>query len=430
MTKMINVLVYPADTEIGLEINNALKYVKFIHLVGASPTHRHGRFVYREFIGNLDETDDTRLLQQFNDLIETHQIELIFPASDQMALFFATYEDKLNATVIGSDRVTNEIARSKRLTSEFFADDGILPAYYPTPEQVDTFPVFVKPVIGAGSEGASVVHSREELDHKLADGEDYLITEYLPGHEYTVDCFTDRFGKLCFTGFRERRRVKGGISVNSVDLAIPAAVRAIATIVNRKLNLRGVWFFQVKQNTRGEYRMMEVATRVAGTMCLHRGQGVNLPLLSIYDRLNYPIQIQQNTYHIEVDRALSNKYQLSVEYGTLVIDFDDTITLKGQINPLVMYLLYQVKNRQIPIVLLTRHQHDLAATLARYHVDPQLFDQIHHVTRQTSKGAIVAQYANPIFIDDSFAERDNVLEEVGCPVFDVAAVEGLIDWHA
>lgn len=430
MTKKINVMVYPADTEIGLEINNALKYVKFVHLVGVSPTNRHGGFVYADFVPNFDAPDDDQLVTKFNQLIEDHHIDFIFPASDQMALFFATHEPHLGATVVGSDRVTNVIARSKRETSEFFEKDGILPRYYPTADQVQEYPVFVKPVIGAGSEGVAVAHSRAELDRKLSDGTDYLITEYLPGAEFTVDCFTDRFGKLCFTGFRERRRVKGGISVNSVDRPTPRTVQGIANIVNRKLNLRGAWFFQVKQTAGEQYRMMELATRVAGTMCVHRGQGVNLPLLSLYDRLNYPIQVQQNQYHIEVDRALSNKYRLGIDYGTLVIDFDDTITLREQINPLVMYLLYQVQNRSVPIVLLTRHKHDVLQTLAKHHVDPQLFTAIHHVDSQQSKGQVVARYSRPIFVDDSYAEREQVLREAGCPVFDVSAVEGLIEWRA
>lgn len=428
--KTTNVLVYPADTEIGLEINNALKYVKFIHLIGVSPTMRHGRFVFADFLGNFDADTDDKLIKRFNALIEAKQIDMIFPASDDMALFFAAHQARLNAEVIGSDWFTNRIARSKRRTSEFFADEGILPAYYPTADEVDQYPVFVKPVVGAGSDGVALIHNKDELQYKLVDGKDYLITEYLPGKEFTVDCFTDRFGKLCFSGIRERRRVRNGISVNTANTQLPDEVRAIATIINRKLNLRGVWFFQVKQTANGEYRLMEFATRVAGTMCLYRSLGINLPLLSIYDRLNYPIKIQENHYQIEVDRALSNKYQLSVDYRTLVIDFDDTITLKNQVNPLTMYLLYQAMNQQISIVLLTRHKANLTETLRRLNIDPHLFTAIHHLTDQTPKGPIVAQYVKPIFIDDSFVERDNVLQEVGCPVFDVAAIEGLINWQS
>lgn len=428
--KTINVLVYPADTEIGLEINNALKYVKFIHLVGVSPTQRHGKYVFADFIGHFNAANDSALIDQFNALIKTKQIDMILPASDDFALFFATHEAKFNAQVIGSDQFTNEIARSKRRTSEFFAHDGILPTYYPTATDVTQYPVFVKPVVGAGSQGIAIIHDKAALEHKLADGNDYLITEYLPGQEFTVDCFTDRFGKLCFSGFRERRRVKSGISVNTANLDLPPAVAAIAHLINQRLNLRGVWFFQVKKNAAGQYRLMEFATRVAGTMCLYRNLGINLPLLSIYDRLNYPINIQQNDYQIEVDRALSNKYQLSIDYRTLVIDFDDTITLKDNINPLTMYLLYQAKKQHIPIILITRHQADLAATLKRFSIDPQLFTTIHHLTDQSPKSAVVAQYTKPIFADDSFAERDNVLQEVGCPVFDVTAIEGLINWQA
>lgn len=95
-----------------------------------------------------------------------------------------------------------------------------------------------------------------------------------------------------------------------------------------------------------------------------------------------------------------------------------------------MYLLYQVQNQHIPIVLITRHQYDLDKTLQRLNIDPHLFTTIHHLTDRSPKSTIVAQYSQPIFIDDSFIERDNVLQEIGCPVFDVTAIEGLINWQA
>ena len=40
---MINVLVFPCGSEIGLEVHNALKYDKHINLVGLSSVSSHGR---------------------------------------------------------------------------------------------------------------------------------------------------------------------------------------------------------------------------------------------------------------------------------------------------------------------------------------------------------------------------------------------------
>jgi hypothetical protein len=427
--KNVNVLVYPADTEIALEINNALKYNKAIQLSGASPTSHHGRLVYQPFIPYVaGPTENPDFLDDFNQLLQQHQIDFIFPGSDDLALYFCEHAADLLADVIGSDLTTTRIARSKRATYDFLAAEAFLPRYYTQADEVDQFPVFVKPVIGAGSFGAEVIANAAALQKKLADGQDYLISEYLPGKEYTIDCFTDRHGQLRFSGCRERCRTRNGITVSTHSQPLPPEVARIAQRLNQLLQFRGVWFFQVKENQAGDYRLMEIATRVAGTMCLYRNQGINLPLLSIHDRLGEPITIQQNQFDLTVDRALSNKFQLQLDYQTVLIDFDDTITRGQQVNPLMMYLLYQFQNEGKTIILVTRHAGNITETLTQLHIAPSLFQQIHHLKANEAKGILAQQYPNPIFIDDSFGERQNVLDLAGCPVFDTSALESLMHW--
>ena len=46
---MINVLVFPCGSEIGLEVNNSLKYDKHINLYGLSSVPCHGKFVFQNY---------------------------------------------------------------------------------------------------------------------------------------------------------------------------------------------------------------------------------------------------------------------------------------------------------------------------------------------------------------------------------------------
>lgn len=119
-----------------------------------------------------------------------------------------------------------------------------------------------------------------------------LILDYLPGKEYTIDCFTDRHGVLRFVGpHRERARILNGISVNSFPVKDPVFSN-MAEVINKNLKLRGVWFFQVKEAKDGELGLMEIAPRVGGTMGLTRNMGVNLPLLTILDAMDTEINEQ------------------------------------------------------------------------------------------------------------------------------------------
>ncbi len=66
---------------------------------------------------------------------------------------------------------------------------------------------------------------------------------------------------------RMRKRIKTGISVNSVIVELPAEVKQIADAINEKIVFDGVWFFQVKLDRNGHYKLLEMAPRVAG-VCL------------------------------------------------------------------------------------------------------------------------------------------------------------------
>ena len=58
------------------------------------------------------------------------------------------------------------------------------------------FPVFAKPIVGYSARGTKKLNSQEEVRAYLDGKDNMLVVEYLPGEEFTVDCFTDRHGEL------------------------------------------------------------------------------------------------------------------------------------------------------------------------------------------------------------------------------------------
>ncbi|MDQ3279463.1 MAG: ATP-grasp domain-containing protein, partial [Bacteroidota bacterium] len=257
---------------------------------------------------------------------------------------------------------------------------------------------------------------------------DYVLMEYLPGDELTVDCFSDRHGVLRFTGPRKRHRTFGGISVNSFTIPISEEIRQIAEIINNRLQLRGLWFFQVKQNVAGDYKLLEVSVRTAGTMNLYRNLGVNFPLLTIYDLLDYEINIICNDYYLEVDRALFNRYRSSLQYDTIYIDFDDTITKNKLPNPFVMMFLFNARNNGKCIKVITRHEFDFDQTLHELGIHKSLFTEVIHLDWTTKKYLSIKETKDVIFIDNAYVERAEVHTHLGIPVFDVDAIQSLINW--
>ena len=70
----------------------------------------------------------------------------------------------------------------------------------------------------------------------------------------------------------------------------------LAGRINEALEMRGAWFFQVKENSQRKLVLLEIAPRIAGSMGLVRNQGVNLPLLSLYDAADLDVVISSNNF--------------------------------------------------------------------------------------------------------------------------------------
>ena len=428
MIDVKNVLVFPAGTEVAFEIHAALSRSKFVRLFGATSVPCHAEFVYERCLEDFPFVDEPGFLERLNQAIDQWGIDYVYPAHDSALLTLTRLQEQIHARVVTSPLETVEICRDKNRTYAFLAGADYLAASYARAEEVPAFPVFIKPAVGQGSQGARRIDSREQLEEAMADGVEYAICEYLPGAEVTVDCFTDRHGVLRLVSPRSRERIRAGIAVRSRLLPANRRIQEIAEDLNRRLSFNGAWFFQLKQNAAGDYRLMEAAPRIAGTMGATRNRGANLPLLTLFNLWGYDVDLLLNDNAQLLDRAFISRFETDLQYQTVYVDFDDTLVLGQRVNSELMMFLYQARNAGKDLVLLSRHSRDLKEDLRRFAISEDLFCKVIRL----GDGEEKADYIGPdsIFIDDSFAERRRVRERCGIPVFDVDMVESLLDWRA
>jgi carbamoyl-phosphate synthase large subunit len=418
------VLVFPGGTEIGLEIRQALAWCKEVELFSAgAPVSNHAPFVFaRHFV--VPMVDQAGWLETLREVVCTNRVTHIFPAHDDALLALAEHASQLPAKVVTSPIETCRITRSKVATAR--ALEGILPTpiLFSKVEEVREFPVFLKPDRGQGSQGVELARDQEELAalHRKDTGR--KIFEFLPGREFTVDCFSDREQGLLYASGRERRRIKSGIAMDSA-LANDSRFTEYARAINSVLKLHGAWFFQTKEDRAGILKVLEVAPRIGGTSALSRARGVNLPLLSLYEAEREPVTIAVGNQKIEIDRALVNRFRSDLSYRVLYIDFDDTLIIRNEVNVELVKLLYQAVNRKIRLVLLTRHAGEINEMLRHYRLEG-IFDEVIHLRANEPKADFIRE-KQAVLIDDSFAERTAVHNRTGIPVFAPSMVEVLFD---
>jgi len=422
-----NILVFPGGTEIGLEVWNSLKECKDVSLFSAcNDLSNHAPYVFKNHFIVPDVHTDC-WIEPLKDVISKNKIGFILPCHDDVIVALAERSNELSAKIVSSPLSTCQLCRSKTKTYEIFKNLLPVPRVFDKFSEISQFPVFVKPDKGQGSQGASKVSDLETLYSLLKSNPDLIILEYLSGKEYTIDCFTDRKKGLLFCGGRERIRTKSGISMNSkpVDTKLNAIFREYANIISKTIDLHGAWFFQLKEDDKGVFKLLEIAPRISGTMATHRVMGINFPLLSIYESEGIEIEIAQNNYDVEIDRALINRYRHNIKYDKVYVDLDDTLIIKNKVNVHLIKFLYECVNKNCEIILITKTVNDINTYLNKWKL-ANLFDKIILLNKKDSKADYIDP-VNSIFIDDSFSERISVSRKCRIPTFDCSMVELLIE---
>lgn len=139
--------------------------------------------------------------------------------------------------------------------------------------------VILKPRQGSGSRGVELLQSVADVPPNKRN-DDWLVQEFLPGEEYSVDVLTTPEGLVVASVPRCRIKVDSGIAVAARTLHDTA----LEEFARRVVRATGVTFaanVQFKRRTDGTPCLLEVNPRFPGTMPITVKAGVNMPVLSL-----------------------------------------------------------------------------------------------------------------------------------------------------
>jgi hypothetical protein len=399
---MKNVLIFPAGTEIANEMIDSLRNNKLFNLFAASSIHpSHADFNF-DRVYNLPNVDDENFLDELNNLCGILSIDLILCAHDDVCHGLSKMESYINSNVVTHSFGVNDIVRFKDKTYDF------LKGFIPVPDYTDEFPMYVKPKRGAGNRNSSKINNHFELNSffNSYDRDEYVQLEYLSGDEYTIDCFSVN-GELKFCGARIRSKTINGISALSSEVSNDE-FKGYANKINDILNMNGSWFFQMKRDSLGVLKLLEIAPRIGGSSALYRIKGINFTELDLYNTMGRDVEILYNDVEISLSKHLNPVYKTKIHFDNLYVDFDDTLLLNEKyINTDVISLIFECKNNNKKVHLLTKHKGNLNKLLDNWGIS-RIFDSIVKIDKNDRKINYVED--NSILIDDSFSERKEFLD--------------------
>jgi len=421
-----NVLIFPSGMENGIEIRKSLMYCKEVDIFSATANVENQAFyLYKE--NNLARhVNSDGWIDDLNKAIEKDNIDLVYPANSLVIDALNDNRDRINADILLPSKETIELTRSKKKTIIALENVIDVPTVYNSVDEIESFPIFIKPDRGYGSQGASKINNREALRGVNLD--EYILQELLPGKEYTIDCFSDAKGSLLFSSGRERSRVRMATSMHAEDVSddLNSLFENVAKSILEQIPIAGAWFFQMKEDAFGRLKLLEIDIRIAGTMAFNRCKGVNFPLLSIYQHYEQDVGVLVNDVDFSLDRCLKNRYLMNYDFDTVYVDLDDTIIIKDKLNIELVAFLYQCVNKGIKIILLSKNLLDDKNKYLKDWRIYQLFDEILWLEEEDKKYKYMKS-EKAIYIDDSFSQRRETAQMLKIPTFDCSMVEALLD---
>lgn len=418
---MKNVLFISCGSLTATEVNFALRSNDEYKLFGSSTYKNHGEYIYKNYISDLPNMSDNSFIDKLNEIIEKYKISFIFSGHESMILFLQEHKNEIKATIVSSCYETALICRYKSKTYKALEGFDFVPRTFKLHE-VTEFPVFVKKDDDQGARHAYRVEDRQQLE-LYASQDNMIICEYLPGEEVTVDCFTDRYGNLRLCNPRAADRMMAGIDVHARRILNDPIITDIAENINKTIKFHGQWFFQIKKDINGKYKLLEIATRFAGAFGLTLGMDINLPLLALRDFDGKDIEISYNDLPIEADKQFISRFETPIEYDTVFLDGAEVFSCQGHIDAGFMRFVYQCVDKRKKIVLITEEPESSLKRIDSLKISTSLIDTC------ISGLENCQSLTKSILISSNDQKRKRLREERHMICFDPSSIGTLIDWR-
>ena len=209
--------------------------------------------------------------------------------------------------------------RAVRTYEEFL--DAVHALGYPS------VPVCFKPAVSNGQRGFRILRSDADLAYLLLETKpdstvttlelvapilaggfrkELLVSEYLPGMEYSVDSLVDRGRTLAMV---PRKRVDTRLGISSVGVVYrDDEVMRVAEAINEAFQFDYNVNVQLKYGADGIPKLVEINPRVSGTICLSVEAGPNLPYLAIQQALGEAFTVPEVEWGVAMARYLGEVY--------------------------------------------------------------------------------------------------------------------------
>jgi carbamoyl-phosphate synthase large subunit len=301
--------------------------------------HAVGRYLHKGSFVKVPKAGDPGYKDFVLKYCVENGINLVMPLVTRELFVFAEYKEEFaraGVRVLVSQSSALNIANNKSDLYQFLKNAGDVIPDFLRVSDIDSFRsaisalgfpssvVCFKPSVSNGSRGFRILDNNIDsydllFNHKPNNTyislenalsilssrpfPELLVSEFLPGEEYSVDCLANN-GHLELAVPRFRKRMLEGISIEGEIVKNDDLIQKSEDII-RRIGLHGNIGIQFKKSVDGKFKLLEINPRVQGTIVAALGAGVNLPVLAVKQEMGMEI----------------TKSEMEVRWGTNFIRF-------------------------------------------------------------------------------------------------------------
>ncbi|MEC0331603.1 ATP-grasp domain-containing protein [Paenibacillus macerans] len=229
------------------------------------------------------------------EIILKENIDIIFPVASYDTPFFAQRKarlEQMGVQLLVCDMSTHERLHNKKTMYETMRTIGIpVPRYY-GPHPPLFYPAIIKPAASSGSKNVCKLENDGDYRYWSSKLKEYVVTDFIEGTEYTVDCLFDKSNRLVLSNVRERVKMNGGAVVITRQAESAAVLTSILQKIEAHLKIEGPVNFQYIADRENRLFLTDFNTRFAsGGLPLTVAAGYDIPNLMIRIMLNQPVDV-------------------------------------------------------------------------------------------------------------------------------------------
>lgn len=217
MTKQINIMITSAGGLIGTFLakhltKNMMEGYRYRLVAVDFSEHVYVKHLADRFY-KVPMTGGQGYAEQIFALLKKEDIHILFPTSAMDVSFFSGIKKDIQAAgvslLICDPDALHTLHHKKKMMAFMNRLQIPVPEIYEKKEDI-RYPAMIKKCESSGSRGVWKLENEQDYEYWSAKLGDHVVTTFIEGNEYTVDCLFDQEGKLVAYNQRQRLETMGG----------------------------------------------------------------------------------------------------------------------------------------------------------------------------------------------------------------------------